>query len=188
VCALVIAAVLFTFLGPVFGWRVNVVFSGSMEPEIRTGNVIITGPVSPEEVVVGDIIIYSSSTSFVTHRVIDIVRDPSLQFITKGDANEDPDPTPIPAERLAGRFVYQIANLGYVIAFLKTPLGLILTIGIPLLILVAFEVQKRWIKEEAVEEKEEAVEEKKEAVEVQEEVAVEDEVDLWEEVKKEEEI
>lgn len=156
-----------------------------MEPAVPLGNVIITGPVSPGEVMVGDIIIYSSGRNFVTHRVIDIIHDPGLRFVTKGDANEDPDPSPIPAERLAGRLVYQIPNLGYVIAFLKTPLGLILTIGIPALILIAFEVEKLWVREEAVEEmgKDGEVQEQ---VEIQEGGEGEDEADLWAEVKKEE--
>jgi signal peptidase len=143
----VFAALAFTVIGPALGWRVNVVFSGSMEPAIHTGSVIITGPIAPEQVMVGDIVIYSSGRSYTTHRVIDIVHDPGLQFITKGDANEDPDPSPIPAEWIAGRFFYHIPYLGYVIAFLKTPLGLVLTIGIPALILFAYEVDRRWIRE-----------------------------------------
>jgi len=57
---LLMAAAAFTFLAPRFGWSVDAVFSGSMEPELKVGSVVVTRPVAPEEIRAGDIITFYS--------------------------------------------------------------------------------------------------------------------------------
>lgn len=117
-----------------------------MAPAISAGDVIITIPVAPDAVRVGDIISFTSqSGSFVTtHRVIDIERAPDLRFITKGDANRDKDPTPIPAKQVAGKMVLIIPSLGYATRYLRNPLALTILVTVPLAILLWFELDKRW--------------------------------------------
>lgn len=150
VLILAVIAVILVAAGPVFGVRTNIVLSGSMEPAIGTGSVIISRPVNPEEIRTGDIIVFASRTgSFITtHRVIGIERTPGLQFITKGDANRGQDPSPIPAGQVLGTPVLVIPYLGFVIPFARSPLGMVILIGIPALILIAFEVKERWIRDE----------------------------------------
>ena len=91
--------------GPFLGVRTSIVLSGSMEPAINTGSVIITRPIAPEAIHVGDIISFSSrSGTFVTtHRVIGIEQNPELLFITKGDANRGKDPAPISPDQVLGK-------------------------------------------------------------------------------------
>jgi signal peptidase len=60
VIILFMAAAVFTFLAPHFGWRVDTVFSGSMEPELKVGGVVVTRPVEAEDIKVGDIITFHS--------------------------------------------------------------------------------------------------------------------------------
>ena len=50
VIILLMTAAVLTFLAPRFGWSVDAVFSGSMEPELKVGAVVITRPVEAEEI------------------------------------------------------------------------------------------------------------------------------------------
>ena len=81
----------------VFDYKVLSVLSGSMEPAIRTGDVIIVEPLRPEhEIREGDVITFRAADApdmLITHRVIGIVSvngEPAA-YVTKGDANEAPD-------------------------------------------------------------------------------------------------
>jgi len=146
VLILVVALAAASLLGPSVGWNVNVVLSGSMEPAVHTGSVIITRPVAPDQVSVGDVIIFRSVAGerYTAHRVIAITPGPDPQFITKGDANRDRDPNPVSSGQLAGLLFLELPYLSYLFVLIRTPLGLAITIGIPALILLAFEVRKRW--------------------------------------------
>mgnify|MGYP001026922496 FL=1 len=55
---LLMTAAVLTFLAPRFGWRVDTVYSGSMEPELKVGGVAITRPAQAEEIRIGDIILF----------------------------------------------------------------------------------------------------------------------------------
>ena len=70
------------------------VVTGSMEPTIPTGALLVCEDIDIEDVVVGDIICFHSQdkylkNSVITHRVCDIKRDSDLEvsLFTKGDAN-----------------------------------------------------------------------------------------------------
>jgi signal peptidase len=49
------------------------------------------------------------------------VRDQT--FITKGDANEDNDSSPVPFDDVEGKVAFSVPLLGYVVSFLKSPFG-----------------------------------------------------------------
>ncbi len=137
----VMVTAMLTYLAPHFGWRVDLVSSGSMEPELKTGSLVITRPVEPQEVVVGDIIVFSPNgvtlgENEVTHRVIGIEEASPLYFKKKGDANDNPDPFTVPARNLVGRICFKAHYVGYIAGFLKTPWGFLLGLVIPGLILI----------------------------------------------------
>ena len=140
---MLIVAAAFTFLTPRFGWRVNTVFSGSMEPAIKTGSMLVTRPVKAERIKVGDIIIFHSPVNekLMTHRVIEVVEQSALQFQTKGDTNEDADPFILSAENIVGKAWFYIPGLGYITQFIKTPLGFMLTVLIPGLAVIVMEIR-----------------------------------------------
>jgi signal peptidase len=129
-------------MAPFTGWHLDAVLSGSMEPTIPTGSLVVLGPVSAGEVHVGDIIAYNKGNVKVCHRVISVEDGQSARFITKGDANNAPDGTPVAPEELTGKLALCIPLAGYVTQFMKTPLGLFLTILLPLLFLVGTELKK----------------------------------------------
>lgn len=110
------------------GYRPFVVLSGSMEPSMPTGSLVLTKSVDPESVHVGDVITFrlesgSFETDSATHRVAAIEQGPGgLSFITKGDANQAPDPLPVPASALVGRVVAGSSLAGSLAQAVKTPL------------------------------------------------------------------
>ena len=145
VTGLMVVAAL-TFIAPHLGWRVDAVYSGSMEPSLKVGGVVVTRPVEAGDILVGDTITYYSplSEKLTSHRVIAVEDTSSLSFRTKGDANEDADPFILPAENVVGRICFHIPYFGYATQFIKTPLGLLLTICIPGLIIIIMEMRNIW--------------------------------------------
>jgi signal peptidase len=143
---LIISGSLFTIVSPFFGWRTEVVISGSMEPAIQTGSVVIVRPIVPDTIQKGDIIMFSSldMKSLTTHRVVKVEYEPTLQFITKGDANKNSDITPIVPGQIVGIVAVTIPYLGILTQFIKTPLGFTLFFLIPAMILIGREVLDLW--------------------------------------------
>lgn len=130
--------VVLALLAPHFGWRADTVLSSSMEPALPVGCVQVTKPIKPENIKAGDIITFRSPTNgkLMSHRVVAVEQDQSYQFRTKGDANEDVDPYSVPAENVVGRVCFRVPHVGYVVEYLKTPIGFILLglIGIALIV------------------------------------------------------
>ncbi len=143
---LLMAAAALTFFAPRFGWSVDAVFSGSMEPELKVGGVVVTRPVEAEEIKAGDIITFYSPLNerLTSHRVIAVEEASAIYFLTKGDANGDADPLLVPAENVVGKVCLHIPWLGYAAQFVKTSLGLLLTICIPGFIIIVMEARNIW--------------------------------------------
>jgi signal peptidase len=139
--ALLIIAVLAAVTAALAGWQVETVLSGSMEPAIPVGGVVVTCPVSPEDVRAGDIITFRSGGHHVTHRVTAVVEGSPARFITRGDANEDADPVQVAGADLVGRVLFSLPLIGYLAAFVRTPIGFVLTLLVPGIALAALEVQ-----------------------------------------------
>lgn len=105
------------------------VLTGSMEPTIMTGDLIITKQVKPQQIKVGDIITFASpnSNNITTHRVIEVINEnEDIKYITKGDANNTKDPSPVEDEMLIGKVEKCIPKLGQIILWIKSKLSLIL--------------------------------------------------------------
>ena len=144
---LFMTAAVFIYLAPHLGWRVDAVLSGSMEPELKIGSLVVTRPVEPETIAVGDIITFrpvSVGENLITHRVIGIGHSSSLYFETKGDAADKPDPFTVPAQNLVGKICFHASSWGYFTEFLKTPFGFLFAIVIPGIIIIAMYVGSVW--------------------------------------------
>ena len=107
------------------GLRPLIVYSGSMEPTIPTGSVVVVKPTSPENLYVGDVITVNrpGGLGIVTHRIQSMqVVDGRNVFQTKGDANDFPDPQLFTLEHQAGRVVGRVPYLGYAMVYASSPL------------------------------------------------------------------
>jgi signal peptidase I len=124
------------------GYRPLVVLSGSMEPVMPTGSLVLTKAVAPATVQVGDVITFhlhsrAYQSELATHRVIAVESGPmGLSFVTKGDANQVYDLKPVPATDLVGRVVVVSGWAGSLAQAVKSPplLGL-MVLGVLLLAL-----------------------------------------------------
>jgi len=129
----------FIYVAPHVGWSVDAVVSGSMEPALQTGSLVVSRPVESEEIEVGDIITFRPALigeNMVTHRVVGIEKNSPISFYTKGDANSKQDPFKIPAKNLVGKICVHTPYLGYVTEFLKTPAGFVFSIVVPSIIIL----------------------------------------------------
>ncbi len=139
-----IAVVFLVFYRPVSLWGdtyYEPVYTGSMEPAIPVGSVVVIKPVSPETLTVGDVICFkigSERSTTVTHRIINIT---GQGFITKGDANEDPDQWVVKKEDVVGKVIAIIPYLGYLGRFVRTPIGFTLLIIVPAILLIIIEMR-----------------------------------------------
>lgn len=123
--------------------RSFVVVSGSMEPTIKTGSIAFTIPADTKTITKGDVIAFTSPSNpkdTILHRVNNIVSTSPLLFETKGDNNNAPDDWSVMAVGIKGKFVFSVPYLGYVGAFIKTPLGFGLIIGIPALLFIIIQI------------------------------------------------
>jgi len=124
------------------GVRSFLVQSGSMEPSIMTGDVVIITKskmyFDREFVTFRD-----GDGRIVTHRILETKKtDSGIKYVTQGDANRSKDREEIHIDQILGKVALIIPKVGYVIAFAKSPPGLILIIGLPALIISIDEIKK----------------------------------------------
>ena len=139
--------VILTSFNLIPGWRLYTVQSGSMEPKLKTGSLVLIKPGTDYQV--GEVITYRTEaekdlenpTNTVTHRIIEIndSQDPVL-YVTKGDANNTPDPAPIREELIMGKLAFALPFVGYLVSFAKTQTGLLVLIIIPATIFIYTEL------------------------------------------------
>jgi signal peptidase I len=135
--------------GPIaLGWRPLVVLSGSMTPALHTGDEIVVKPVAPVALRVGDVVTFDDASRghvLVTHRVRDVrVVGPTVHVVTRGDANDGVELWSVAAGGRVGRVAYRVPKLGYVTVAAGTPLGRILLVVVPAILLGASEIRRVW--------------------------------------------
>ena len=153
---ILMAALVFSIssLPALLGFKTMVVTSGSMGPAIRTGDSVIIRPTPPESLAVGfkdgfirvgDVITFKpfGAGGMVTHKVIAIKEMQGDTFFqTQGDANNAPDADLVAGGAVYGKAAMTLPRFGYVLHFIATPLGSILLLILPVLILMAREIQE----------------------------------------------
>lgn len=114
----------------VFGFKPYIVLSGSMEPNLQIGDMIISKSVNEEQIKIGDIITFvDNNKNIITHRVVDIlIKDGKKLYQTKGDNNSSKDVGVISIENIKGKYSFKISKVGSIITEMITPTGLIITI------------------------------------------------------------
>jgi len=119
-----------------------IVQSGSMEPTINTGDIIFVAP-QPKYYKNQVIAFRETDGRMVTNRAIeDQGGRGEGPFITKGDANRTADDEEISFSQVMGRVVFTLPKMGYVVAYSRTPVGLILLIVAPMTIIAYDEIRK----------------------------------------------
>ncbi|HEX7464708.1 MAG TPA: signal peptidase I [Actinomycetota bacterium] len=130
------------------GDRSLTVMSGSMDPTLRVGDVVIVNQISPLDAKIGDVVTFrdpSNPTRLVTHRVRDIeISNGVVRFVTKGDANTSVEHWKIPTNGTIGRVAYHVPGIGYALFWIRGRFGRLLLVVIPALLLGAYELWRIW--------------------------------------------
>ncbi len=152
-------------LFPVTGnYKILVVQSGSMEPAIKTGSVIIVRPADSYRI--GDTVTFANEDrkKTTTHRIAKTeTENGKTYFITKGDANNAEDSGRIAQEKIIGKVLFNVPCAGYAVAAAKEPLGFAMLIIVPAGIIIIEEAGKIWKEVKRGKEKKEEKREKKES-------------------------
>ena len=153
---LVVVFAVFLMGSRLVGLQVFNVISGSMEPTYSVGDLLYVKTVDPDSVRVGDPITFVLNEDLVvaTHRVVDIDAENRL-FTTKGDANKSEDAAPVHFNNLIGVPVFAVPLLGYVSAYIQSPPGMYVAIGLGAALLAAVFLPDLLTKKEKKEEKQE---------------------------------
>jgi signal peptidase len=143
VVALALGAAAILVVPRLFGWKTVTVMSGSMAPAYAVDAELALAQVSPADVRVGDVIAFQPEADrpMISHRVVAIEHDAGgLKFVTKGDANEDPDSTPVLASAIRGRVVFGVPYLGLFVRTIHNPVGFAALLVVPGLLLIGQEI------------------------------------------------
>jgi signal peptidase len=122
------------------GGSTFVVGGSSMEPAIPLGAVVVALPVATDQLVPGDIVSVrvGEKQALFTHRIVRLVdRADGVWLETKGDANDDPDPSIIPATSVVGRVAVIIPEAGYAVRLLGTMQGVLFLLALGVFMLAA---------------------------------------------------
>lgn len=100
----------------IFGYKVFLVVSPSMSPEINSGDLILIN--KNKKPSINDIVTYKDN-DIITHRVVRITED--KEYIVKGDNNINVDMTLVNAENFEGTVIYKFRSIGRFIVYLQNP-------------------------------------------------------------------
>ncbi len=120
------------------------IYTGSMQPSLPIGSVVMVRPVDITHLDVGDVIAFKAGTrsETVVHRVIEVITgNPSVCVRTAGDANTSPDSNPVLAENIVGKVFSHIPFLGYLSDFVRTKLGYFLLVVLPAIFIISLEIR-----------------------------------------------
>ena len=149
--SLVIAAALLTAATPrFFGFPTLVVSGGSMGEAAENGSLIIARWKAAEEVRVGDVIVLREGTDSGLaqprlHRVVSLDQEgDNTLATTRGDANATPDSGIIVLPDRVQTPAYTLPHVGYVVGFVRTPIGWAVLAALPALVAALFIVRGIW--------------------------------------------
>lgn len=117
------------------------VVTGSMEPTIARGALLMSSGTPIEDIAVGDVVCYRSREGdtegwIITHRVVAVRRgeNGAVTLETRGDANSVSDPQPVRSGDLIGKVVWytkQGDGLSNFLSFLTSGFGFLALIAVP---------------------------------------------------------
>jgi signal peptidase len=126
----------------VIGWQPTTVMTGSMEPRLTPGDVVVARPVTGDDVRMGKILLADDPDRpghLRMHRYVD--DGPHRTLVTKGDANPQRDSTPLQRPAVHGIAFLRVPWVGVPIVWIRTgqwgPVGALALAVVGLLALCA---------------------------------------------------
>ena len=110
VAILVLGLICLATVPLLLGYRPVVITSGSMEPSIRTADVVITSTTDGQDLQVGAVINFDVGDSATLHRIVELTDE---GYRTAGDANRAGDSTLVPPDAIDGVGTVVVPFVGY---------------------------------------------------------------------------
>ena len=194
--AIAVAMMIFTIISvntfdqnnrSLFGYKAYTVRTDSMKAtDFDSGDLVFVKNVDPDTLVDGDIIAFiSQDDEFYGETITHKIRSKTVNekgnpaFITYGTTTGDNDKVPVEYAFVLGKYVGKIPNVGTFFLFLKQPIGYIICIFVPFLLLILYQgilcinLFRRYKKEQMEEieiERAQIEEERKQAAEMMQEL------------------
>lgn len=118
----IISVALIWFAVGIFPVYPSVIVTGSMEPMIKPGDLVLVQKVDGAEVRLGDVIQFYDPERklYITHRVIAFNHADKTTLTTKGDNNTSADRDPVSFGQVKGKVLKVIPKLGWLTLFLRS--------------------------------------------------------------------
>lgn len=111
----------------VFGIKTYVIISGSMQPEINVGDIVIVKEVGIDTLKEGDVISFRQGQNIITHRISTIKNENGkIRLETKGDSNNVKDTSFTTENEIEGKVIYKIPQIGKISLLLHGKMALFL--------------------------------------------------------------
>jgi signal peptidase len=143
-------ALLLLGVGPMTGrYRVATVLSGSMEPTLPTGGIVVSTPVPRNAIGVGDVITFNPPDAPdrpITHRVVEVVEAGDAPVVrTMGDANAKPDAELVQlVDGSAWRMRAAVPGVGWVLRWLQAPAARMVAMVVSPILLAFLWLRRLW--------------------------------------------
>ena len=125
-------------LATVNGYGILEVITGSMEPTIHVGDLIVIDTETKDYQVNDIVTFYDVDGSFVTHRIMAINED---KVVTKGDNNNTNDEE-MAKSKIVGKYVTKMTGLGKVLSSLKSPIVMVVVMLIGIMVCMFISIDK----------------------------------------------
>lgn len=108
------------------GIKTFVIVSGSMEPNLNVGDIVIIKKCDENDIKEDDIISFREGQTIITHRVKEINdTENGREYVTKGDNNNVKDNTPVKYSNIEGVCIGRIEHIGNIVLALKNKIVII---------------------------------------------------------------
>lgn len=122
-----------------FGYKLFIDASNSMEPTIKKGDLVITKEIEISKLKIGDIIVFYDKDNDIriTHRIANISDiNGNITLITKGDKNKNYDAQIVTNDNLESKYLFKLSYVGNILLFFSTKIGFVTLILILATIIV----------------------------------------------------
>ena len=129
----------------IFGYSFFRVYTGSMEPSIPVGSLILTKETDIEDIEINDIVSFYSKEKYmqgkiITHKIIRVTGEGAdAVVVTQGVANPEPDPA-IHASDVMAVMQYKTHVIDKVYGVISTTPGFICLVLVPMMAMIVFEI------------------------------------------------
>lgn len=132
--------------GNIKGYQLKSVQSGSMEPAIQTGSMIVVKQIDdPLTLEKGDVIsFHNQKEQLITHRIEEVIQEGVL-FKTKGDHNKAADRDLVEARQIAAQYTgTTIPYIGYIAFYIQSKLNIPLFLILSGTLLLLYSLTMFW--------------------------------------------